>query len=130
MYRTRREPRRSVLSYKRRATGAAGPGGDAVSDEAPVTPPVPADHPEQEEWQCVPGNSCLRAAAVWCVRSDSTSHGGASPVKGCHADNYKEEVADDFAYEEQNDNYMMYRSKSGEVGRMMLVCQQECDFAN
>ena len=26
-----------------------------------------------------------------------------------------EEVADDFAYEEQNDNYMMYRSKSGEV---------------
>ena len=32
------------------------------------------------------------------------------------ADNYMEEVADDFAYEEQNDNYMMYRSKSGEVG--------------
>ncbi len=39
----------------------------------------------------------------------------------CRADNYKEEVADDFAYEEQNDNYMMYRSKSGEVSDVRVV---------
>ena len=31
------------------------------------------------------------------------------------ADNYNEEVVDDFAFEEQNDNYMMYRNNSGEV---------------
>lgn len=36
------------------------------------------------------------------------------------ADNYNEEVADDFAFEEQNDNYMMYRNNSGEVKNLHL----------
>ena len=40
---------------------------------------------------------------------------GGSPRVRPRADNYKEDVADDFAFEEQNDNYMMYRSNSGEV---------------
>ena len=58
--------------------------------------------------------------------------GGNHECIKCRADNYKEEVADNFAYEEQNDNYMMYRSKSGEVthARHTRSCELQIRFTD